>query len=100
VSILAIVNNLDLSVEQRIDVDVIICAIKHHIDDQSSESVKLYDLRSCSQQEGESFHDFLEALRELTNKCNFCFDQCVRKNIRDQSIEGLIDKDTIKHLLQ
>ena len=92
---LAIVNNLGLSVEQRKDVDTIIRAIKHHIDGQINESVERRNLRSRRQQTGESFDDFLVALRELTKTCNFCSDQCAKKNIRDQIIEGLIDKDTI-----
>ena len=90
---LAIVNNLGLLVEQRKDVDTIIRAIKRHIDGQINESVERRNLRSRRQQTGESCDDFLVALR------NFCSDQCAKKNIRDQIIEGLIDKDTIEHLL-
>ena len=97
---LAIVNNLGLSEEQRNNVDTIIRAIKRHIDSQTNESVERRNLRSRRQQTGESFDDFLVALRELTKTCNFCTDQCVQKNIRDQIIEGLIDKDTVEHLLR
>ena len=32
--------------------------------------------------------------------CKFCSDDCTRKNIRDQIIEGLLDGDTVEHLLQ
>ena len=97
---LAIVNNLGLSVGQRNDVDTIISTIKHHINGQINESVNHHNLRSCRQQTGESFDNFFVALRELIKTCNFCSNQCAQKNIRDQIIEGLIDKDIVEHLLR
>ena len=97
---IAIVNNLGLSEEQRNNVDTVIQAIKRHIDGQINESVERCNLRSRTQQPGESFDDFLVALREMTKTCNFCSPLCVQKNIRDQIIEGLLDKDTVEHLLR
>ena len=32
--------------------------------------------------------------------CNFCSDECVQKSIHNQIIEGLLDGDTVKALLQ
>ena len=52
------------------------------------------------QQLGETFDDFLVSLRELAKTCKFCSDNCTQKNIRDQIIEGLLDSDTVEHLLQ
>ena len=52
------------------------------------------------QQPGETFDDFLVSLRELAKTCKFCSDNCTQKNIRDQIIEGLLDGDTVEHLLQ
>ena len=97
---LAIVNNLGLSDEQRNDVDAIISTLKRHMVCQINESVECRNLHNCTQQPGETFDDFLVALRELTKTCNFCINQCIRKNTRDQIIEGLLDKDTVEHLLQ
>ena len=97
---IAIVNNLGLSEEQRNNVDTVIQAIKRHIDGQINESVERRNLRSRTQQPGESFDDFLVALREMTKTCNFCSPLCVQKNVRDQIIEGLLDKDTVEHLLR
>ena len=97
---LSIVNNLGLSEEQRSDSAAIIQAIKRHIDGQINESVERRNLRSRRQQPGESFDDFLVALRELTKTCNFCSNPCAQKSIRDQIIEGLIDQDTVEHLLR
>ena len=39
-------------------------------------------------------------MRELVKTCNFCNDTCVKKNLRDQIIEGILDGDTIECLLQ
>ena len=97
---IAIVNNLGLSEEQRNNVDTVIQAIKRHIDGQINESIERRNLRSRTQQPGESFDDFLVALRKMTKTCNFCSPLCVQKNIRDQIIEGLLDKDTVEHLLR
>ena len=97
---LAIVNNLGLTTEQKQDADAIITAIKRHIDGQVNESVERRNLRRRTQQPGESFDDFLVALRELTKTCNFCNEQCTQKNIRDQIIEGTPDGDTVEQLLK
>lgn len=83
---LAIVNNLGLSVGQRNDVDAIISTIKCHINGQINESVDRHNLRSHTQQTGESFDDFFVALRKLIKICNFCSNQCTQKNIRDHII--------------
>ena len=57
-------------------------------------------LRRRMQQPGESFDDYLVSLRELVKTCNFCSAACSQKSIRDQIIEGLIDGDTVEHLLR
>ena len=97
---LAIVNNLGLTEEQKQDATAIIAAIKRHIDGQINESVERRNLRRRMQQPGESFDDFLVALRELAKTCNFCSDLCTQKNIRDQIIEGNTDGDTVEQLLK
>ena len=97
---LTIVNNLSLTAEQKKDSDAIITAIKRHIDGQLNESVERRNLRRRTQQPGESFDDFLVALREFTKTCNFCNEQCTQKNIRDQIIEETPDGDTVEELLK
>ena len=97
---LAIVNNLGLTPEQRQDASAIITAIKRHIDSHINESVKRCNLRRRTQQPGETFDDYLVALRELAKMCNFCSEQCTQKSIRDQTIEGILDGDTTEQLLK
>jgi len=91
---LAIVNNLGLS--QRDDSAEIIQAIKQYMDGQINESVECRNLRSRRQKPGESFDDYQVTLTELTKTCNFCSTE----NIRDQIIEGVMDWDTVEHLLR
>ena len=67
---------------------------------QVNESVERRNFRRRSQQTGESFDDFLVALRELAKTCKFWSEECTRKNIRDQIIEGLLDGDSTEDLLK
>lgn len=39
-------------------------------------------------------------MRELVKTCNFCNDACTQKSVCDQIIEGLLDGNTVEHLLQ
>ena len=97
---LTIVDNLGLTTEQKGDVNAIIAAIKRHIDGHVNESMERHKLRRRMQQPGESFDDFLVALREIAKTCNFCSEECTTKNIRDQIIEGINDSNTVEHLLR
>ena len=97
---LTIVNNLGLTNEQKKDVDAIIRAIKNHIDGHRNESMERHALRRRIQQPGETFDDYLVALRELAKTYSFCSEECAQKNIRDQIIEGINDGDTVEHLLR
>ena len=65
-----------------------------------NEFVERRNLRRRTKRPGESFDDFLVALRELTKTCNFCNEQCAQKNIRDQIIEVTPDGDTVEQLLK
>ena len=76
---LAVVNNLGLTEEQKQDAEAIITVVKRHIDGQLNESVERRNLRRRTQQPGESFDDFLVALRELAKTYNYCSDQCSQK---------------------
>ena len=94
---LTVVNNLGLTEEERANADTIITAIKRHVDGHINVSVERRRLRRRMQQPGESFDDIHSFIKRA---CNFCSAACTQKNIRDQIIEGLIDGDTIEHLLQ
>ena len=95
-----IVENLGLSDAQRRNVDHIVGAIQRYVEGHINESVERRTFRRRVQQPGETFDDFLVSLRELAKTCNFCSADYTQKHIRDQIIEGLLDADTIEHLLQ
>jgi hypothetical protein len=95
---LTVVDNLGLTDEQRGDAARIVEAIQQYVEGQINESVERRTFRRRTQQPGETFDDFLVALRELAKTCKFCSDECTQKNIRDQIIEGLIDVDTVEVL--
>ena len=97
---LTIVENLGLTAEQKSDITRTVDAIQRYVDGQINESVERRNFRRRIQQPGESFDDFLIALRELAKTCNFCTDECTQKNLRDQIIAGLVDGDTVESLLQ
>ena len=97
---LTIVDNLGLSTEDLKNVTSIISAIKKYVAGHINESVERRNFRRRTQQPGESFDDYLVSLRELVKTCNFCNDACTQKSIHDQIIEGLLDGDTVEHLLQ
>ena len=95
-----VVDNLGLTVDQRAKVKDIVNAIQQYVDGHLNESVERRNFRHRRQQPGETFDDYLVALRELAKTCKFCSDECLNKNIRDQIIEGLVDGDTIETLLR
>ena len=97
---LSIVQNLGLSDTDKQDITAIIAAIKTYIDGHINKSVERRHFRRRTQEPGESFDDFLLALRELVKTCNFCSNECIQKNLRDQLIEGILDGDTVEDLLQ
>jgi len=77
-------DNLRVSADQRAGVDTIIETIKCYVQGQINETVEHKNFHKHVQQEGESFNNFLVALRELSKTCNFCTDECLQKNIWDQ----------------
>ena len=85
---LTVVNNLGLTEEQKQDATAITTALKRHINGQINECVERHNLRSRTQQPGESFDNFLIALCELVKMCNFCSEQCIQKTYETRSSRG------------
>ena len=97
---LNIMGNLGLTDAQKQDQAEIIAALRQHVEGKINETVERRNLRQRTQLIGESFDDFLVALRELAKTCNFCNNDCLQKALRDQIIEGLSDGEAIQELLQ
>ena len=75
-------------------------SFRYFADGHINESVERRTFRRRVQQPGETFDDFLISLRELAKTYKFCSENCTQTNVRDQIIEGLLDGETIEHLLQ
>ena len=65
-------------------------AIQLYLAGQINESVECRNFRSRTQQQGESFDDYLVSLQELAKTCQ----------LRSDVIEGLLDGDTVENLLR
>ncbi len=91
---LTVVDNLGLTDAQKNDQALIIAAMKQHVEGQINETIERRNLRQRHQLTGETFDDFLVSLRDLAKTCNFCNNECLKRAIRDQIIEGLQDGDT------
>ena len=88
-----IVDNLGLTAAQRGKVKDIIKAIESYVQGEINETVERQHVRRHVQQDGETVNDFLVSLRESAKTCKFCSDACTQKSIRDEIIEGLLDRD-------
>jgi len=70
---LAIIQNLGLTDQMKTPPDII-AAIHQYVDGHMNETVERRNFRGCRQQAGETFDDYLIALRELIKTCKFCSD--------------------------
>ena len=78
-----VVSNLGLPQAQKKDVKSIIIALTEHVEGAINETVERKAFRKRKQQSGESFDDYLVALRDLVRTCNYCYEECANKAIRD-----------------
>ena len=69
---LSIVQNLGLTEAQLKEPQSKITAMCAYVDGHVNETVERHNFRCCKQQEGETFDDFLIALRELIKMCKLC----------------------------
>lgn len=89
-----------MSEHKQKSVTAIIAAIKCYSEGYIKESIERSNFLRRIQQPGKTFNDFLVFLNELVKTCNICSKIRTQKNIRDQIIEGLLDGDAVKALLQ
>ena len=97
---LTIVENLGLTDAQRADQVQIIAGLKRYVQGRINETVERRNFRQRKQASGETFDDYLVSLRELAKTCNFCNNDCLRNNLCDQLVEGVIDPEVVRDLLK
>ena len=88
-----------LNVSAGSDISVVVDAMEAHLRKQRSVLVDRRAFYARVQEEGESFEDFLCAVKELAAFCDFCT-QCFDSRLRDKVVCGLSDEDTVKRLLE
>ena len=83
------------------DLDDLLTALEKYILGTTNEVYERREFWKRTQHEGESFADYMLALRELTARCNFskCCDKCEAFQLRDRVTTGLRDAGTIEKLL-
>lgn len=82
---LTVVDNLGLTDEQRGDAARIVEAIQQYVEGQINESVERRTFRRRTQQPGETFDDFLVALRELERHANSAPTNAPRRTFETRS---------------
>ena len=76
---LAAVHNLGLSEAQMKKPSAIIEAMQKYVNGYINETMEHHKFRRRTQQQGETFDNYLISLRELTKMCIFYSDACVQK---------------------
>ena len=72
--------------------------LEEHANGLLNVTIERRNLNLRTQQEGETFDDFLISLKELLKTCNYC-ETCADVVIIDRIVIGLRDGDTIEKLL-
>ncbi|KAG7169936.1 hypothetical protein Hamer_G019755 [Homarus americanus] len=57
------------------------------------------DFHSRVQEPGETFDDFLCAVKDIANFCDFC-ESCIDNRLRDRIVVGTRDEEELKHMLK
>ncbi|KAK3854724.1 hypothetical protein Pcinc_038818 [Petrolisthes cinctipes] len=74
-------------------------AMEAHLRGQRNVIVDRREFYSRVQQQGEAFDDFLCAIKEMVNFCDFC-DHDIDNRLRDRIVVGIRDEEALKRMLQ
>ncbi|XP_043221209.1 branchpoint-bridging protein-like [Amphibalanus amphitrite] len=92
-----VIANFALSASDRTDLAVVLSHLEAHAVGQVNPVLQRRAFHLRCQHEGESFDDFLTALRDLSRSCGFC-DDCGESLLRDRVVVGLRDPETVRKL--
>ncbi|XP_043241537.1 uncharacterized protein LOC122391560 isoform X1 [Amphibalanus amphitrite] len=84
--------------DANVTTDVIIQQIGDHLRKQRNVILDRRDFFQRVQEAGESFNDFLMAIKEIHDFCNFC-DHCQDDQLRDKIVTGIRDTIVLEELL-
>lgn len=88
-----------ISVAEDADLATVLDAMGAPLRNQRNIIMDRRDFHSRIQEPYESFDDFLCAVKELDNFCEFC-DTCVDEQLRDRIVVGTSDEVALKRLLE
>ena len=80
-------------------VDDIITEMQRHLRRQRNIIVDRRDFNTRAQQPGETFDEFLCALKETASFCDFCT-LCIDDRLRDRLVVGVRDEDARRRMLE
>ena len=80
-------------------IDEIILDMQHHLRRQRNIIIDRRDFNTRVQQQGETFDEFLCALRETVSFCDFCT-YCIDDRLRDWLVVGARDEDARRRMLE
>ena len=83
----------DAGLEQILDV------MEAHLRGQHNVIVDRRDFYSRIQEPGGTFDDFLCAMKEIANFCDFC-DACINNRLRDRIVVGTSDQEALKRMFE
>ena len=93
-----IYNTLNLTADEAKDDKTIITKLETFAKGTVNETLERHTFNSRTQEEGESFDDFLTELKVLLKNCNFCAN-CVDGILRDRIVAGVRDSSLRQKLL-
>lgn len=88
-----------ISVREDAKLDVVLDAMECYLRGQRNVIVDRRDFYSRIQEPGESFDDFLCAVKEIANFCDFC-EECLDNRLRDRIVVGTSDEVALKRMLE
>ena len=89
--------NLDMS-KDTVTTEMIVDKMEKHLRKQRNIIIDRREFYTRSQEPGESFNDFMIAVKEIYQFCDFCT-TCRDEQIRDKIVTGIRDSDTLEELL-
>ena len=90
-------HGLDVNINTS-DINSILDSMERHLRQQRNIILDRRDFYSRQQEDGEPFDDYLVALREIAQFCDFCT-HCFESQLRDRIVMGIRDEETLRALL-
>ncbi|KAG7173746.1 hypothetical protein Hamer_G018891 [Homarus americanus] len=88
-----------IGVADDTELEPVLDAIKAYLRGERNVIVDRRDSYSRVQEPGETFDDFLCAVKEIANFCDFC-ESCIDNRLRDRIVVGTRDEEALKRMLE